>query len=255
MALPMGPLVEWARRNREDNIGVRVKATNSETETAKATVRPNCTKNRPMMPFMVATGTKTARIDAVVAMTARPISAVASLAACMGDLPISRWRWMFSMTTMASSIRMPIDSESASMVIMLSVKPMAWMKAKVEMTDTGRSVALIRVARQSCRKNMMMRMARKAPNRRSNLTSLMARSGKTELSEAMRTLTLDSCGLSLSSAAVTLCATATTLDPDCLRTSRVTEDLDRLKPQLSKVSVRIASDNSVFPERAINDVK
>ena len=36
---------------------------------------------------------------------------------------------------------------------------------------------------------------------------------------------------------------------------KVTAALDRLKPQLSKVSVRIASDNSVFPERAINDVK
>jgi hypothetical protein len=88
----MRPLPVCVRRKREDSMGVRVKATNSDTDTAKATVRPNCTKKRPIMPFMVATGTNTAKMDAVVAMTARPISAVASPAAFMGDLPISRWR-------------------------------------------------------------------------------------------------------------------------------------------------------------------
>jgi len=106
---------------RAESIGVSVNATNSDTATANATVMPNCTKKRPIMPFIVATGTNTARIDAVVAMTARPISAVASRAACSGGLPSSRCRWMFSMTTMASSIRMPIDSVSASIVIMLNV--------------------------------------------------------------------------------------------------------------------------------------
>ena len=92
MALPTRPLPVCVRRKRDDSMGVSVKATKSETETAKATVRPNCTKKRPMMPFIVATGTNTARIDAVVAMTASPISAVASLAAFMGDLPISKCR-------------------------------------------------------------------------------------------------------------------------------------------------------------------
>ena len=116
-----------------------------------------------MMPFIVATGTNTAKIEAVVAMTARPISPVASAAARMGGLPISRWRWMFSMTTMASSIKMPMDSDSASMVMRFRVKPMAWMKAKVAMTETGKASALIMVARQSCKKNMMMRIASTAP--------------------------------------------------------------------------------------------
>ena len=58
-----------------------VNATKSETRTANATVIPNWKKNRPMMPPMNATGTKTATIDSVVAMTARKISFVPSPAA------------------------------------------------------------------------------------------------------------------------------------------------------------------------------
>ena len=36
---------------------------------------------------------------------------------------------------------------------------------------------------------------------------------------------------------------------------KITAALDKLRPQLSNVSMRIASDNAIFPERAINDVK
>ena len=40
---------------------------------------------------------------------------------------------------------------------------MALTKAKVAMTETGSAVALIKVARQSCKKNMMIKMASTAP--------------------------------------------------------------------------------------------
>ena len=62
-------------------IGVSVNETKSETSTAKATVIPNWKKNRPMMPPMNATGTNTATMERVVAMTARKISFVPSPAA------------------------------------------------------------------------------------------------------------------------------------------------------------------------------
>ena len=116
-----------------------------------------------MTPRMVATGTKTARIDAVVATTASPISSVASLAAWRGVLPIRRCRWMFSMTTMASSMRMPIDSDRASMLSMLKVKPIARMNANVATTEIGKASAAMKVARPSCRNRKMMRTARIAP--------------------------------------------------------------------------------------------
>ena len=72
---------------------------------------------------MKATGRNTATTESVVASTARPISLVPSSAAWWCDLPIWRWRMMFSRTTMASSIRMPTASDRAIIVIMLSVKP------------------------------------------------------------------------------------------------------------------------------------
>ncbi len=60
--------------------------------------------------------------DSVVAMTARPISLVASTAAIIGfSFFSSMWRKMFSSTTIASSITMPTASASASSVIVFSV--------------------------------------------------------------------------------------------------------------------------------------
>ena len=64
------------------------------------------------MPPMNATGMNTATIVNVVAITARPISAVPSRAASKWSLPRWRWRTMFSRTTIASSMSIPMASES-----------------------------------------------------------------------------------------------------------------------------------------------
>ena len=61
-----------------------------ETATAKLTVKPNWKKNRPMIPFMNATGTNTATMLAVVASTGSPISSVPSDAACSADFPCEK---------------------------------------------------------------------------------------------------------------------------------------------------------------------
>ena len=74
--------------HRLESIGSSVNDTNSDTSTAAVTVMPNAKKNLPMMPLMNATGTNTATIANVVAMTARPISLVPSSAA---------WRWLLPM--------------------------------------------------------------------------------------------------------------------------------------------------------------
>ena len=57
------------------------RATSSEKATATATVMPNWRKYWPGMPGMKDTGTNTAMMVEVVAMTARPISSAASMAA------------------------------------------------------------------------------------------------------------------------------------------------------------------------------
>jgi hypothetical protein len=58
-----------------------MRATTSEKNTAIAAVQPNWTKNLPATPLMKAVGRKTAIRVKVVAITARPISSAASIAA------------------------------------------------------------------------------------------------------------------------------------------------------------------------------
>ena len=77
------------------------------------------------MPPMNATGTNTAQMANVVAITARPISSVPSRAAVWWSLPMCTWRTMFSRTTMASSISRPMHRLSAIIVMKFSVKPKA----------------------------------------------------------------------------------------------------------------------------------
>ena len=67
-------------------------ATNSDIATANAIVSANDLKNWPTMPVMKPTGRNTARIVKVVAMTARPISAVPCCAALIGSSPCSMCR-------------------------------------------------------------------------------------------------------------------------------------------------------------------
>ena len=64
-----------------DIIGVSIRATTSENITAIAAVQPNWTKNLPGTPLMNAVGRNTATSVKVVAITARPISSAASIAA------------------------------------------------------------------------------------------------------------------------------------------------------------------------------
>ena len=135
----------------DESIGSSVKLTNSDTSTATATVTPNWKKKRPMMPLMNAIGTNTATIANVVAITARPISSVPSRAAVLWSLPMPRWRTMFSRTTMASSMRRPMHSDSAISVRKLSVKPNAYSAMNVAITAIGSVRPVMIVLRQLCR--------------------------------------------------------------------------------------------------------
>jgi hypothetical protein len=118
----------------------------------------------PATPLMKAVGRKTAISVKVVAMTARPISSAASIAAWNGALPMRRWRMMFSISTMASSTRMPTTSDSDNAVTTLKVKPIRYITAKVGIADSGSAVAETKVARQSRRKSQTTMTARMAPS-------------------------------------------------------------------------------------------
>src|SRR5215207_1816453 len=70
--------------SRAASIGVSVNETSRLTAMANDDVKPKLDMKRPTMPPMKPTGTKTASSDIVVAMTARPISRVPSMAAWNG---------------------------------------------------------------------------------------------------------------------------------------------------------------------------
>lgn len=113
---------------------------------------------------MNATGTNTAASVSEVAMTAVPISPHGPRAASIGGLPMRRWRTMFSISTMASSTRMPTTTDSASSVIRFRLKPNRCITAKVGMIDSGSATADTQVARQSRRNSHTTSNASSAPS-------------------------------------------------------------------------------------------
>ncbi len=141
-----------------------MRATTSEKNTAIAAVQPNCTKNLPGTPPMNAVGRNTAIRVKVVAITARPISSAASIAAWYGVLPMRRWRMMFSISTIASSTSTPTTSDSDSSVTTLIVKPIQCITANAGITDSGNAVAETMVARQSRRNRNTTSTASAAPS-------------------------------------------------------------------------------------------
>ena len=121
------------------------------------------------------TGRKITTDEKVVAMTARPMSAVASFAARIAVMRFSSTkRKMFSSTTMASSITTPTIKTSASIVTPFSVKFIARIIAKVEMTEHGMATAAISVDRQERMNNSTTRLARMLPSTRCRVISCSA---------------------------------------------------------------------------------
>jgi hypothetical protein len=173
------------------------------------------------MPPMKATGMNTATMVKVVAMTARPISSVPSRLAFTWSLPRWRWRTMFSRTTIASSISMPMASDRPIRVITLRVKPKRRMTVKAAITEMGRVRPVMTVERQEFRKMKTMSTVRMPPRTMVRFTSWMESRMKFESS---RTICSDTPGgisvWSLPIAALMPSATATVLAPDCFTTSR-----------------------------------
>ena len=71
---------------------------------------------------------------------------------CSGPCPCSTCRTMFSRTTIASSIRMPIASDRPSSDIVFSVKPNASTATNDAITETGSARPVMTVERQEFRK-------------------------------------------------------------------------------------------------------
>ena len=95
---------------------------------------------------------------------------------------------MFSSTTIASSMTMPTESVSASIVIRLSVKPMYQISPKVAMIEVGMAIAAMIVERRLARNSSTTSAARIEPTIRCSSTLWIEASMKSEVSRTMRTL-------------------------------------------------------------------
>ena len=102
---------------RPQIIGVSVSDTTAETAIASVIVIANSWNRLPRMPAMKMIGMNTATSERLIEITVKPICREPSKAARSGVLPISMWRWMFSIITIASSTTKPTE-----MVIAISEK-------------------------------------------------------------------------------------------------------------------------------------
>ena len=91
-------------------MGVAVSETSSEIKTATLSITANSRNSRPTMPPIIRMGMNTAISDMLMESTVNPISGEPFNAACSGGIPASRYRVMFSITTMASSTTKPVDN-------------------------------------------------------------------------------------------------------------------------------------------------
>ena len=131
--------------NRPHIIGVTVSDTAADTAIASVIVTANSWNSRPMMPPMKVMGMNTATSDSEIDTTVNPICRAPSNAAWSGDLPMSRWRMMFSIITIASSTTKPTDTVSAISVKLLSENPQNHIAASVPARDSGTVTPAARV--------------------------------------------------------------------------------------------------------------
>ena len=76
------------------------------------------------------------------------------------------YRKMFSSTTIASSMTMPVASDSASIVMLFSVKPSAFITVKVPMIEVGIASAAMNVTRRLRMKRKTTSAASRPPSSR-----------------------------------------------------------------------------------------
>ena len=133
----------------------------AEIAMEKAMVSENCLYSSPVVPGKNATGTNTATSTSDVATTAPVTSPMAlEAAACESLCSSPMCRWMFSITTMASSTTSPVASTMPNSVSVLMEKSSSLMNANVPTSDTGMVTAGIRVLRQSCRNTNITSMTK-----------------------------------------------------------------------------------------------
>ena len=118
-------------------MGVVVREMIMDTKMAVERVTANSRKSRPTIPPISRSGIKTAISERLMVKTVKPISSAPFNAAAKGCMPFSRWRVIFSITTMASSTTNPVEMVRAISERLSRLYPNRYITASVPISETG----------------------------------------------------------------------------------------------------------------------
>ena len=108
------------------------------------------------------TGIKTIQIDRVATNAGTAICSAPSKIAVFMGLPCPKLRWIFSISTVASSTKIPTASERPPKVIILSVCPKNFKVIMEQRIDKGMETQTIKVLRQLPKNNKIIVAVRQA---------------------------------------------------------------------------------------------
>ena len=123
-----------------------------DTTMAVESVTANSRNRRPTIPPINRSGMKTAISEMLMVKTVKPISSAPFSAAANGFMPSSRWRVIFSITTMASSTTKPVEMVIAISERLSRLYPNRYITANVPISETGTATPGMSVARPLRRK-------------------------------------------------------------------------------------------------------
>ena len=129
----------------DDNIGIKVKDTNSEAVKDKVTVKAKSLNTVPIIPSINTIGINTAivvKVDAVIAM---PTSDAPFIAASCLEYPSVLKRYIFSNTTIALSTNIPTANANPPRVIMFNVILLKYSNVNDAIRDIGIDVPITNV--------------------------------------------------------------------------------------------------------------
>ena len=126
-------------RNFEASVGVSVKATKVETRTPVETTTPNDLKNLAAIPSIKKTTVNNATNTSVDETIGKKTSLAPVILALIRSSGVSSFKFLcaFSSTTMASSTTIPMSKSNASIVMVFSVRPNAYIMKIAPKSETG----------------------------------------------------------------------------------------------------------------------
>src|SRR6266480_507547 len=154
-------------------VGTMVRDHMYEASMAKLTASASGTNRNLATPDRKNMGMKTIQMQSVETRAGTAICCAPSRMAWTVSLPMARLRLMFSISTVASSTRIPTESASPPKVMILMVWPRALRQRMLTRMDKGIEMAMISVLLQFPRNSRIMMAVRQAAMIASRMTPWM----------------------------------------------------------------------------------